>query len=178
MSRKLTAKQALFPGEYIKDFNGTQAAIRCGYKESRAQQTASDLLAKPEIQEAIAQALEARNERTEINADYVLKRLVEIDEMDVADILDDNGGVLPIKEWPKSWCISISGFDVSELYDGFGDEREISGLLKKIKWPDKTKNLELLGKHINVQAFKEKIEHSGSMDVVSRLQRGRERAKH
>jgi phage terminase small subunit len=41
-------------------------------------------------------------------------------------------------------------------------EGNAAALLKKIKWPDKVKNLELLGKHISVQAFKEqtKTEHS------------------
>ncbi|CCK05649.1 Phage terminase small subunit [Cronobacter sakazakii 696] len=34
-----------------------------------------------------------------------------------------------------------------------------SALLKKIKWPDKVKNLELLGKHISVMAFKEQAAH-------------------
>lgn len=33
-----------------------------------------------------------------------------------------------------------------------------TALLKKIKWPDKVKNLELLGKHVSVQAFKEQME--------------------
>lgn len=34
-----------------------------------------------------------------------------------------------------------------------------AALLKKIKWPDKVKNLELLGKHVSVQAFKEQSSH-------------------
>jgi phage terminase small subunit len=42
-----------------------------------------------------------------------------------------------------------------------------AALLKKIKWPDKVKNLELLGKHVTVQAFKENIksEHAGSIGL-------------
>lgn len=44
---------------------------------------------------------------------------------------------------------------------------DAAGLLKKIKWPDKIKNLELLGKHVTVQAFREQVktEH----DVVGTL---------
>lgn len=37
-------------------------------------------------------------------------------------------------------------------------EGNTAALLKKIKWPDKVKNLELIGKHICVQAFKEQVE--------------------
>ena len=32
-------------------------------------------------------------------------------------------------------------------------------MLKKIKWPDKVKNLELLGKHVDVNAFKTVVEN-------------------
>jgi len=33
------------------------------------------------------------------------------------------------------------------------------GILKKIKWPDKVRNLELFGKHVTVQAFKDNVKN-------------------
>ena len=36
MEQKLTTKQMRFCEEYSVDFNGTQAAIRAGYKEDNA----------------------------------------------------------------------------------------------------------------------------------------------
>ncbi|MNP57792.1 hypothetical protein D3C76_1526530 [compost metagenome] len=50
------------------------------------------------------------------------------------------------------------GFDLAEMFEGQGKERDMVGVLKKIKWPDKVRNLELLGKHVNVNAFKEQVE--------------------
>jgi phage terminase small subunit len=44
------------------------------------------------------------------------------------------------------------------MFEGRGEDREMVGILKKIKWPDKVKNLELLGKHVSVMAFKEQID--------------------
>ena len=41
--RKLTPKQKRFVAEYLKDFNGTQAAIRAGFSPKRAAETAYDL---------------------------------------------------------------------------------------------------------------------------------------
>ncbi|MDF3788739.1 terminase small subunit, partial [Enterobacter hormaechei] len=64
----------------------------------------------------------------------------------------------PVSEWPSSWRRYLSGFDVAEMFEGRGEEREMVGLLKKIKWPNKVKNLELLGKHVDVMAFKEQVE--------------------
>lgn len=159
--QKLTAKQEAFCREYIIDLNGTQAAIRAGYSENSAKEIASVTLTKANIQERLAQLMEERNERVKIDADYVLKRLVQIDEMDVLDILADNGEVKPISQWPKVWRTYLSGMDVAEVNSQDGP----AGMLKKIKWPDKVKNLELLGKHIDVQAFKEQKELSGGITI-------------
>lgn len=120
-----------------------------------------------QVAERIAELKAERCERTAIDADYVLKRLVEIDQMDVIDILQDDGSMKPISQWPPIWRSFISGMDVSELFAGSGDEREIIGMMKKIKWPDKVKNLELIGRHVNVQAWKDKVEHSGNVGIES-----------
>lgn len=146
---KLTDKQELFAREYLKDLNATQAAIRAGYSEKTANEQASRLLANVKVQNRIGELKHKRNEQISIDAAYVLRRLTEIDQMDVADILLANGEVKPIHEWPKVWRTTLSGIDVTEMA---GDS---AGLLKKIKWPDKVKNLELLGKHVTVQAFRE-----------------------
>ncbi|MDT8894196.1 terminase small subunit [Halomonas sp. I1] len=163
---ELTPRQSRFVDEYLVDLNATQAAIRAGYSERTARQTGAQNLSKPNITDAIEQRKAHRSERTRIDADYVLHRLVEIDQMDVADILADDGSILPVREWPQSWRRTLSGLDVAELWDGQGEEREQIGLLKKIKWPDKVKNLEMLGKHVDVQAWRERHDHSsedGSM---------------
>lgn len=150
----LTPKQQRFVEEYLIDLNATQAAIRAGYSEKTAYSVGHENLKKPEIQKAIEEAQAKREERTKIDADYVLKRLVEIDQMDVLDIMDENLNMKPLKEWPKIWRQYINNIESIELSDG-------EGWLKKIKWPDKVKNLELIGKHVSVGAFKDKIEHTG-----------------
>lgn len=157
----LTDKQEMFCREYLVDLNATQAAIRAGYSDKTANRIAAQLLSKLDIGKRIQELKSERGERLEVDADYVLKRLFEIDQMDVADILLSNGEIKPIKDWPKVWRITLSGIDVTEIA---GDT---AGLLKKIKWPDKVKNLELLGKHISVQAFREQVKNEH--DVVGTL---------
>ena len=147
-------RQIKFIEEYIKSLNATDAAIKAGYSEKTARSQGSRLLTNVDIQKAIQQAKAEREERTKIDADYVLKRLVEIDQMDVLDIMDDDGNVKPLRDWPKIWRQYISNIETISMDDG-------EGWLKKIKWPDKVKNLELLGKHVSVGAFKDKIEHTG-----------------
>ncbi|EPH0496660.1 terminase small subunit [Enterobacter asburiae] len=149
---KLTDKQELFAREYLKDLNATQAAIRAGYSEKTAKEVGYENLTKPHVLELVAELKAQRVEQTGIDAAYVLRRLTEIDQMDVLDILLANGELKPIKDWPKVWRTTLSGMDVVEMASA-----DSAALLKKIKWPDKVKNLELLGKHVNVQAFKEQV---------------------
>ena len=74
---RLTDKQQRFVEEYLIDLNATQAAIRAGYSEKTAQQMGAENLSKPVIAEAIQEAKNKRTERTEIDADYVLKTIQE-----------------------------------------------------------------------------------------------------
>ena len=156
----LTPKQQRFVEEYLIDLNATQAAIRSGYSEKTARDIGCENLAKPNIAKAIEEAQNKRKEQTQIDAAYVLKRLVEIDQMDVLDIMDDQMKIRPVNEWPKVWRQYVVNLENLELSDG-------EGCFKKIKWPDKVKNLELLGKHVSVGAFKDRIEHSGQLEIQS-----------
>lgn len=159
----LTPKQETFCREYIVDLDATKAAIRAGYSPKTAGQLGFQLLQKTLIKDFLAIIQTKRAARTEIDADYVLKRLAAIDQMDVADILNDDGTMKGVKDWPEVWRRTINGMDVSELFDGSGGERVLAGILKKIKFPDKLKNLELMGKHVTVGAFKDVVDNRHSL---------------
>lgn len=129
------------------------------YKPNVAQVKACEFFKRPKIIARVAElhAEKAAVAKKEFAADaaYVLRRLVEIDRMDVLDILEDDGSLKPVRDWPVIWRQFISQFEVDEIFAGKGDERLQIGLLKKIKWPDKVRNLELLGRHVDVSAFKD-----------------------
>ena len=74
----LTAKQSRFVDEYLVDLNATQAAVRAGYSAKTAEQQAYQLLQKTSVQAAITQAKQAREQRTQITADLVLREVASI----------------------------------------------------------------------------------------------------
>lgn len=152
---ELNGKQDMFCREYLIDLNATQAAIRAGYSAKTANRIAAKLLSKVDIQNRITELKAQRNDEVGITAAYVLRRLVEIDQMDVIDILTESGDLKPIRDWPLCWRTTLSGLDIQAI----SGEEGAAALMKKIKWPDKVKNLELLGKHVSVQAFKEQSSH-------------------
>lgn len=57
---KLTRRQEVFIFEYLKDFNGTRAAIAAGYSKNAAKETAFENLTKPHIKQRIDTALAER----------------------------------------------------------------------------------------------------------------------
>lgn len=175
--KPLTAMQEAYAQEYTKcPENQTQAAINAGFSPNTAAVKASVMMRDERIQKRIAELMEERNKRLRVSADYVLLRLVEIDQMDVIDILNDDGTLKPIREWPKIWRTTLSGFDLSSTIMNMNED-SIETILKKIKWPDKVKNLEIIGKHVDVNAFKERLEVSGTVTIADRMAKARRRVK-
>lgn len=176
--KPLTAMQEAYAQEYTKcPENQTQAAINAGFSPNTAAVKASVMMRDERIQKRIAELMEERNKRLRVSADYVLLRLVEIDQMDVLDILNDDMSIKPVSEWPKVWRQYLTGFELADMFEGRRDEKELVGILKKIKWPDKVKNLELIGKHVDVNAFKERLEVSGTVTIADRMAKARRRVK-
>ena len=187
--KPLTAQQEAYCQEYIKaPENQTQAAINAGYSPTTAAKFASQNMRDVRIQKRIAELMEERNKRLRVSADYVLLRLVEIDQMDVLDILNDDGGMKPIAEWPKVWRTSLSAMDIATIKttqaslskeNGEADlsVEEVEHILKKVKWPDKVKNLELIGKHVDVMAFKERLDVNVNVTIADRMAAARKRVK-
>lgn len=159
----LTDRQRRFVDACLLCDTAKEAAIKAGYSAKYAEKCANRLMQKPAIAEALAQARAARSERTRVDADWLLRRLADEAEADVADLYDDNGALKPVKDWPAIWRKGlVAGLDVEEITsDGV-----VIGLVKKLKLSDRTKRLELIGKHIDVQAFREQVESTGNVTVT------------
>src|SRR5665647_853819 len=87
------ARQRLFVQEFLVDLSATQAAIRAGYSPKTARSQGQRLLTKPDVRKAVEEAQKARQERTNISADYVLNSLKEVAErcMQAEPVLDRDG---------------------------------------------------------------------------------------
>ena len=110
--KPLTDMQERYCQEYVKSpDNQGAAAKRAGF--ASPDNAAYRMMKEERVTARIAELMEERNKRLRVSADYVLLRLVEIDQMDVLDILNDDGSLKPVREWPKIWRTTLSGFDLS-----------------------------------------------------------------
>jgi len=81
-TNKLTPKQLAFIREYIKDHNGSAAAVRAGYSEKTAKEQASQLLTKLNIKEAIEKAQAEAWDAAIMGRREALKELSELARKD------------------------------------------------------------------------------------------------
>lgn len=104
-----------------------------------------------------------------IGHDHASRRAEHV--ADLADLYGDDGQLLPVKEWPLIWRQGlVQGIEAEELTH----EGVTMGIVRKVKLSDRVKRIELIGRHVNVQAFKEQLEVTVT-DRAAMLQRARQR---
>ena len=78
MAGKLTPRQERFVEEYLVDLNATKAAARAGYSERTANEQGARLLVNVSVQKAIQEAKQSRATRIAVNAEDVLRGVIEV----------------------------------------------------------------------------------------------------
>lgn len=169
----MTPKQQRFVDEYLIDLNATQAAIRAGYSAKDADVQGPRLLGNVGIAAAVAKAKAERAEHTGIDAKWVLKRLAAEAEADMADLYDENHNLLPVRDWPLIWRQGLVAGVETVREKGADDEMSS---VDKIKISDRIKRIELIGKHVDVSAFAERVMHDLTDDMAKALSEARQAA--
>lgn len=162
----LTPKQQSFVDEYLVDLNAKQAAVRAGYSRKTAEVQGSRLLRNAQVRKAVNEGKKERSERTRTTADEILLELRKIALADIAEAFDDEGRLRPLREIPAEVRKAISGVEVSQEFEGSGRNRYHSGDLMKVKFWEKTKALELLGKHLRLFTDRVQVDTNVSIRVV------------
>lgn len=89
-----------------------------------------------------------------------IRELKRIGTSDIRGLFSKNGGLLNPDEWTDEAAMAVAGIKVKELFDNNGEQ---IGEMKELKFWDKTRALELIGK--NQKMFTEKTEHSLSKSL-------------
>ena len=148
---KLNAQMERFCQEYIKNpDNQTAAAAAAGYKNAAV--SASRHMDNPKVQERIAELMKQRNKRVKIDADYVLRQSVKIHErcmQEIEPFTDAKG---------------------NHIHDEKGRPLYVFDAKAAIS------ALNLVGKHVDVQAFKDRMDVNVNVTLADRMANARRRA--
>jgi hypothetical protein len=106
---------------------------------------------------------EALEERKEWAKEKVLREMRELSYFDIRKILAEDGSVLAPKDWPDEVAKAVVGMDVADLFEGKGQEKIQTGIMKKIKFVDKVRAIEMQAK--NLKLLTEQVEHTGKVTL-------------
>ena len=170
---KINNRQRLFIKEYLIDLNATEAAKRAGYSEKTARSQGQRLLTNVDIFSEIQKQIDQRSQTVKIKSEDILKELLILATVDISEAFDGQGKLKNLHEIPESVRRAISSIEIVEEFGGTGKNKVQTGWNKKIKFWDKPKSLELLGKHLKL--FTDKLEVSGKVELAERIKKARAR---
>lgn len=161
MSTTLKEQHRVFADEYLKDFSGTAAYKRAGYKGTgnAAHVGASKLLAREDIQAYLQQRTAENAEKAGDKQAEVLQRMVSMALGDIRGMFDESGCLKPIHELTAEQAAMLQGVETFEEFSGRGEDRVMVGYTRKVRFVSRTDSVKLLGQHLGM--FSKKVEVSG-----------------
>lgn len=164
---KLTPKQQKFVDEWLIDMNATAAAIRAGYSPRSADVTGARLLANARVRAYIDERMAEHSRRTGVTQERIIRELARIAfldptqlvNMDTAELLDsaaedDRAAITSVK------VKTMSG--------------ETEMIEREVRFADKIKALELLGKRFGMWIDKQQVDVQGAVQIVDDVPRNPE----
>jgi len=140
--KQLTPRNHRFLDEYLVDLNGTQAAIRAGYKPGEARNRAVRLLRDPSVSAALKRAMAQRAARTRITADRVLKEYARIAFADIREVADWGSEGINVRE--PAALTDDAAAAIAEISDGKKGGRA------RLKLHDKKHALDAIARHLGL----------------------------
>lgn len=161
----LNPRQRAFVAEYLVDLNGTQAAIRAGYAENSAAETASESLRQSNIANAIAQGKAHRLAAVNITAESVLSEMNALAASNVKHyVVSDEGQVELAPGAPPNAMAAIQSIKRKTRVEtrGTGENAVTTRYYDvEIRLWDKPGSLKLMGRHAGVKACFDRVEVTG-----------------
>lgn len=177
MTKELNFQEQAFLASYLKCFRAPEAARLAGYAESVCKTQAWSWISitgcppnKRHLRDAIQAEITKRFGDDPVDAEWVLKRARLIAGFNIAEFLtinDDGDAVYDFSSATKDDWYCIEEYMTEQSYRKAAGGEQIPVDKLKIKTASKVRALELIGKHTSVQAFIEKVEHSGEVTQVT-----------
>ncbi len=143
---KLNPRQERFVSEYLKDGNGTQAAIRAGYATSSAAVHAHRLLHNKRVLDKVRAHQNRVQRATEVTVERVVRELEAVAFSDPLYLFDRKSNLLPFDKIPKEARRAIKLLEVQESVKGGRRIRT----LKKVVLEDRIPAVIALAKYLGM----------------------------
>ena len=147
--KSLNARMKRFCDRYVIHLNGARASREAGYAETRAKQTAADLLGREDVKEYIARLMKRREEESRVKAHVVLEELGLMGVSNIEDyVISDDGKITLSPDAHPDAMRAVSSIKHKIYSQGERITREVEIKL----WP-KDAAVRMMGQHLAM--FKE-----------------------
>jgi len=148
----LTDKQEKYCQSYVVCGNQS-AAYRIAYDAGAMNvhsvaQEACRLHANPDITSRIKDLQREAYERNKVSIDEMIQTLAGMVRFDIADLYDDDGKLLPLKQIPLVARQMINQLDIEEIFTYIDGDKIPIGFTKKVRTYSKLDAVEKLMKHL------------------------------
>ncbi len=163
MARSLTLKQEKFVQGLLKGLS-QRAAYKAAYDgknmlDKTVDERACVTLKKPLVAARYAELKAKLAERNMVTIERVVQEYARLAFFDPRKLFNANGTPKTLSELDDDTAAAIAGLEVSEIWEGFGEDRRYVGDLKKYKIANKIGALDSIGKHLGM--FIERKEITG-----------------
>jgi phage terminase small subunit len=119
------------------------------------------------VEERRAKVLEKAELGCEVKLERILLELHRILDIDPLAIWDDQLTLKRLEDIPQDLRRAIASMKVTEMFDGQGDERELVGYLREVKFHPKTEASNQLLRVLGAYKDKLEVEVVGHADLVA-----------
>lgn len=160
----LTAKQQFFADEYLIDLNATQAAIRAGYSAKTATEQGSRLLSNVKVRAYIDGLMAEHSRRTGVNQERIIRELARIAFLDPTQLVNMDSAEL-LEDAEADDRAAIASVKVKTM------SGETEMIEREVRFADKIKALELLGKRFGMWVDRQQVDVQGAVQIVDDIPR-------
>ncbi len=142
-------RRKLFVEAYLTNGgNASQAAVAAGFSQKTAGAAGSRLLKHVDVVLTLQQRRKVVIEKMELTTERTLREIARLAYCDPRKFFYDNGAPKPIHELDDDCAAALAGMEVTEEFEGSGQDRVFKGFTKKYKLADKNAALEKAMKHL------------------------------
>lgn len=161
---ELSPQHECFVQHYMKNYNVTQAAKKAGYQAQDLPNTGCRILARADVKMRIKEIQEERKAQYQVSEAELVEQLQKIAFSDITDFVswDENGVMFFDPEKVDGQMITEIDVNATTTFNANGEQ--IDRVKKKMKFADKMKAIELLGKNIGM--FSDNVNHTGKVNIT------------
>jgi phage terminase small subunit len=167
---KLTIKQEKFAQGLFAGLSQREAykqAFNCSrMKDATIDVKACELAKKDKVRVRLQKLQNEFKERNFVSVERTLQEYARLGYYDPRKFFNEDGSPKPIQDLDDDTAAVLAGFEVMEVWEGHGENREFVGYLKKIKLPDKRAALDSIARHLGMFVEKSEVEIKSLPQII------------